>query len=1011
VFSGSTTLNNRRAAPYTMPEAGQLQSLSIYHEAGSGQMLLGVYADSSGQPGSRLGVTDTTTVSSTAGWQTVALQSPVSVSAGQRIWLAWVFENNQGLRAIDGTPGRASSPATWSDGLPTTFGAATVADYIYSLYASYSPASTGTTSYTLTTSASNGTITRAPNQTSYTAGQTVTLTAAANTGYTFSGWSGDLTGTTNPATLVMDSNKSVTANFTANLYTLSISATNGSVTRSPSAASYTYGQVVTLQAVPDAGYVFTGWSGDASGTSSSTIVVMDANKTVTANFTAARYVLTVSGTHGVVTCSPSQASYTYGQVVTLQAVPDPNYVFTGWSGDASGTSASTTVTMNSDKTVVANFVGSVLDQKPPALTHCSPAPDAIQVPPNTLVVLHLSDGGAGVDAASVSIRVNGHLVQTGDADTCRTDYGVCRRLGTKADYTYVFESAGLFGYSRKVSVAVAARDLAGNTMPEGSYSFATEMYSFGLSKSVAPDQSRVEQGQPATVGDGQGNIWVVWQAGAAGQRHIYAARLAPDADAYGPAVQLSASTGDHCNPVLARDAAGTLYVVWQENPRGVWDICLTTSVDGATWSAPKRIVDPTLAANQVVDQVHPTVSAGRQSSNLVAVAWQDSRAGNQDIYVACSTNAFASATIARVTSDGADQTEPAVAIDGQDTVFVLWTDARTGVTSIYGAASNNGPWTNVATTAGPGNCSQPALAAGGSSPALHMVWVNDVGGDGDIFYASSSGLPVSPLAGTDIVDDTTAADQQAPALAIAAQPEGADHVFVCWQDGRNIAFSGDTDLYCVEVSPGGLATNVLVSDEGANSDQSDVGMALDGRGYPYLVWSDSAGKHEQIFSAGVTYMDATPLAAQEITAAAGGVVGTAPQSAVTLDAVSVVVPPQTCPYDATISIRRIRNPGAYATESLRLYDFGPSGLTFAQPVTITIPYDGRLTGKTKAYWFDAATNAFTSEGITNVQDITLASGLRALQFNATHFTPYAVSTDGRPRGKLPSRQKIVPAHR
>ena len=73
----------------------------------------------------------------------------------------------------------------------------------------------GTTNYTLAVSATNGTVTKTPNQTSYTSGQTVTLQATPNTGYTFSGWSGDLTGTANPATLTMNANKSVTANFHA----------------------------------------------------------------------------------------------------------------------------------------------------------------------------------------------------------------------------------------------------------------------------------------------------------------------------------------------------------------------------------------------------------------------------------------------------------------------------------------------------------------------------------------------------------------------------------------------------------------------------------------------------------------------------------------------------------------------------------------------------------------------------------------------------------------------------
>ena len=47
----------------------------------------------------------------------------------------------------------------------------------------------------------------------YEADTSVELTATANTGYAFGSWSGDLTGSTNPDSIVMNSNKSVTANF------------------------------------------------------------------------------------------------------------------------------------------------------------------------------------------------------------------------------------------------------------------------------------------------------------------------------------------------------------------------------------------------------------------------------------------------------------------------------------------------------------------------------------------------------------------------------------------------------------------------------------------------------------------------------------------------------------------------------------------------------------------------------------------------------------------------------
>ncbi|QHS61094.1 InlB B-repeat-containing protein [Chitinophaga agri] len=63
-------------------------------------------------------------------------------------------------------------------------------------------------------------------------------------------------------------------------------AAGGSVTVSPNASSYTAGTVVTLTAVAAGGYTFSGWSGGASGTGTTTTITMNANQAVTASFTA-----------------------------------------------------------------------------------------------------------------------------------------------------------------------------------------------------------------------------------------------------------------------------------------------------------------------------------------------------------------------------------------------------------------------------------------------------------------------------------------------------------------------------------------------------------------------------------------------------------------------------------------------------------------------------------------------------------------------------------------------------
>ena len=69
--------------------------------------------------------------------------------------------------------------------------------------------------YTLTTAAgTGGTIDPSPGSYTYDTGTQVTVTATANTGYQFSSWSGDASGITNPITITMDEDKSITANFT-----------------------------------------------------------------------------------------------------------------------------------------------------------------------------------------------------------------------------------------------------------------------------------------------------------------------------------------------------------------------------------------------------------------------------------------------------------------------------------------------------------------------------------------------------------------------------------------------------------------------------------------------------------------------------------------------------------------------------------------------------------------------------------------------------------------------------
>ena len=212
--------------------------------------------------------------------------------------------------------------------------------------------------YTLTVDVEEGgTVSQDPQSETYFYGETVTLTATADTGWSFAGWSGDLSGTDNPESITMDGNKDVTAAFTQNQYTLTVSiAGRGSVDREPDQETYTYGEVVTLTATADTGWSFDGWSGDLSGGDNPESITMDGNKDITATFAQDQYTLSVIVVgEGSVEREPDQETYTYGDVVTLTAVPDLGSTFVGWSGDLSGPTNPDSVTMDDNKSVTANF--------------------------------------------------------------------------------------------------------------------------------------------------------------------------------------------------------------------------------------------------------------------------------------------------------------------------------------------------------------------------------------------------------------------------------------------------------------------------------------------------------------------------------------------------------------------------------------------------------------------------------------------------------------------------------
>ena len=228
------------------------------------------------------------------------------------------------------------------------------------------------TQHQLTTTTNYGAI--SPASGLYNEGQAVTISATAPVAasgerYVWLGWTGSgvgsYTGTNNPATVTINSAITEQAIWEHDYY-LNVSSPNGATSGtgwySNGTSAYASVTPTTVAGINGTHYIFTGWSGNASGTSStSTPIIMNAPKIATANWKTqynvtfgqsgvgtdfSGTVLTVNGTAynraGFSAWTNLGDVYTFNYSVPLTAIANgEQYVLTGISGN--GTASSLTI--------------------------------------------------------------------------------------------------------------------------------------------------------------------------------------------------------------------------------------------------------------------------------------------------------------------------------------------------------------------------------------------------------------------------------------------------------------------------------------------------------------------------------------------------------------------------------------------------------------------------------------------------------------------------------------------
>lgn len=218
---------------------------------------------------------------------------------------------------------------------------------VYNLTTNVSPAEAGSVS---------------PDQGEYDKGTEVQVSASANEHWVFTGWGGDHSGTSNPATIMMDDDKSVSALFEKKEYALTVTIEGeGEVEErlvNAKSTDYPAESVVELTAVPAGGWEFVGWSESLSGQENPETVTINSPVSVTAMFEEVVNV-TVEGEGDV------QVEYIDEETgkrkaasrrVRLTATPQDGWKFVSWEGDLTGSDNPIETTFDEEMTVDAVFV-------------------------------------------------------------------------------------------------------------------------------------------------------------------------------------------------------------------------------------------------------------------------------------------------------------------------------------------------------------------------------------------------------------------------------------------------------------------------------------------------------------------------------------------------------------------------------------------------------------------------------------------------------------------------------
>ena len=233
---------------------------------------------------------------------------------------------------------------------------------------------------------------------------------------------------------------------------------------------------------------------------------------------------------------------------------------------------------------------------------------------------------------------------------------------------------------------------------------------------------------PAIAIDSSDTIHIVWYDYASGDSDIYYKQSQDGGDTWGASRRLTWTTGASYTPAVG--TTSSVHVVWEDETPGPAEIYYKSSPDsGSTWSAVQSITSTAGGSFMPVLAV--------DSADHIHVAWYDNTPGNLELYYMRSEDDGSSWSSAqRLTWTGGGSRYIAMAIDSGNALHIAFYDDTPGASEIYYKSSADGgttwgmaqrlTWTSDTS-------SHPALALE-SNNTLLLVWEDQIPGNWEIYY-------------------------------------------------------------------------------------------------------------------------------------------------------------------------------------------------------------------------------------------------------------------------------------